>query len=327
MSSPDLSIVIVCLNEERHLPRCLDTIAGLDHCGLELELIVVDGGSTDDSRRLARQRGALVVQSPKGIPRQRNAGGRAASGRVLAYVDADVELQPGWFATVARHFARGQRLILGCPPRLPADASWVAQAYAMHWGAPAEGVEGISDDARLLSTASLVLGREVFELVGGFPEELGVDEDTYVIKEAGRQGVEVICDMGLNYLHHGEPRGLREFFRRIAWGANTAQWFEHLRQGNFTQARRPQYIYGAVVGAEVATLGLSLALPLGGWQVGLPLSVAALTATVVLPSVKTAREHKAMGKLGQLCLMYGAYGLATAAALAGFGKDKANRWR
>ncbi len=322
-----LSIVVVALNEERHLPRCLDTIRGLEPCDLELELIVVDGGSTDRTRELAAEGGARVVESEKGIPRQRNAGARAATGELLAYVDADIELCEGWFATVARHFEGDRRLILGCPPRLPDDASWIAQAYAMHWGAPGEEVTGVSDDARLLSTASLIMGREVYDLVGGFAENMGVDEDTFLIKEACRHGVRTVCDFGLKYLHHGEPRTVGEFMRRIAWGANAEEWFELLRKGDFTQARRPQYIYGAVMGAELASLGLRLAVPVGGWLVGVPLSAAALAATVVLPSVNTARKSGAPGKVGELCLMYGAYGLATAAALAGVGKDKARRWR
>jgi len=324
-----LSVVVICLNEELHLPRCLGAINGLDHAGLELELIVVDGGSTDRSVALAEEHGAHVVHSPRGIPRQRNAGGRAASGEVLAYVDADVELQAGWFDAVARHFGRSTGLVLGAPPRLPPGASWVARAYALHWGAPADDAESQqpSDDPRLLSTQSLVLGREIFERTGGFSEELRVDEDTFLILAAQQLGFAVICDPGLRYLHHGEPRTLADFFRRVAWGANYEQWFKAIRRLDLAQARRPQYVYGAVVGAEVACLGLSLAAPLGGWQVGVPGSLLALGLTFGLPALRTAGRHAAYDRIGALALMYGAYGLATASALLGVGRDKLRRWR
>ncbi len=324
-----LTIVAICLNEEKNLPRCLGAIERLDHAGLDVEVLVVDGGSTDGSQDIARSLGARVVDSPKGIPIQRNVGGRAATGDILAYVDADVELQEGWFDSVARLFGESTRLVAGSPPQLPEDASWVAHAYAMHWGLEPEekiGVQTIEDD-RLLSTQSLVMGQEVYESVGGFPEDLGVDEDTYVILRAKEQGVRVVTDTGLAYVHHGEPGTLREFFHRIAWGANYAAWFEHLREGDLAQAKRPQYVYGAVFAAEVAALGLSLAMPVGGWQVGVPLSLAALGATVALPAVRTAARHRAPGKIKDLCLMYGAYGAATATALAGFGRNKAKRWR
>ena len=324
-----LTIVVICLNEEKNLPRCLGAMERLDHAGLEVDLLVVDGGSTDGSQQIARSLGARVVNSPKGIPIQRNVGGREASGDVLAYVDADVELVEGWFEAVTRLFGESTRLVAGSPPRLPQDASWVARAYAMHWGLDPEEMEGIQtiEDDRLLSTQSLVMGQEVYQSVGGFPEDLGVDEDTYVILRAKEQGYRVVCDTGLGYVHHGEPGTLGEFFHRIAWGANYSAWFEHLRAGDLAQARRPQYIYGAVFAAEVAALGLSLAAPLGGWQVGVPLSLAALGATVVLPAARTAVRHRAPGKLKDLCLMYGAYGAATATALVGVGRNKAKRWR
>jgi glycosyltransferase involved in cell wall biosynthesis len=325
-----LSIIVICLNEERHLPISLGAINRLGHAGLDVEVIVVDGGSTDRSRAIAEEHGARVVSSPKGIPLQRNAGGRAAQGEILAYVDADVELQQGWFEAVAHHFVSTRALLLGCPPRLPPDASWIAQAYALHWGA-AEGeaaAEELSDDERLLSTASLVMGRqEVFEAVGGFAEDLGVDEDTFLVLGAKERGVRLICDPTLRYLHHGEPKTLREFFKRVTWGANYEQWFAALRRGDLAQAWRPQYVYGAVFGAELAALGLSLALPVGGWQLGVPLAVGALGATTALPAIKTAHRHGAYGKVGELCVMYGAYGLATAGALLGLGRDKARRWR
>lgn len=332
-----LSIIVICLDEERHLPRTLDAINCLDHAGLELELVVVDGGSTDSSREIAAAHGARVVDSQRGIPRQRNAGGRAASGELLAYVDADVELCPGWFETVARHFGAtcpaspgATRKILGCPPRLPPDASWIARAYALHWGQPGDAdtdAEAISEDERLLSTASLVMGREVFDELGGFREQLGVDEDTFLVLSARERGIPMVCDTRLRYLHHGEPATLREFVRRVAWGANYAQWFAAIRRGDMTQAWRPQYVYGAVVGAGVAALGASLALPIGGWQLGLPASVGLLGAATLLPALSLARRHRALDRLPQLALMYGAYGVATAGAMIGVGGDKSRRWR
>jgi glycosyltransferase involved in cell wall biosynthesis len=323
-----LSIVVLCLNEEKRLPRCLRAIRELDHAGLELEVLVVDGGSQDRSRELARELGASVVPSERGIPKQRNVGGRAATGELLAYVDADVELRPGWFETVARHAAQGTRMVVGGPPRLPEDASWIARAYALHWGAPGEGeADSVSDDARMLSTQSLAMGREVFSEVGGFREDLGVDEDTYFVLGAKERGARIVCDTGLRYVHHGEPLTLKDFFRRFAWGANYEQWFDALRRGDLAQAWRPQYLYGAVVGAELACLGASLALPLGGWQLGVPAACAALGATTVLPALRTAHRHRAYGKLGDLVVMYGAYGLAQAAAMVGLGRNKSKRWR
>jgi hypothetical protein len=47
----------------------------------------------------------------------------------------------------------------------------------------------------------------------------------------------------------------------------------------------------------------------------------------VVPAARTARRHRAYDKIGDLCVMYGAYGLATACAMFGMARDKARRWR
>jgi glycosyltransferase involved in cell wall biosynthesis len=322
-----LSIVVICLNEERHLRRCLPALNRLDRCGLEAELIVVDSGSKDRSREVAREQGARVVECPRGIPLARNVGARHASGELLAYVDADVELVEGWYATVARALTAVPRKIVGAPPGLPDDASWVARAIEMHAVPPGLVPGQETGHDHLVSCHAMAMGREVFDAVGGFREDLAVNEDTHFVRQAKELGIPVVCDVGMRYLHHGEPRTLGEFFRRTVWGATYEKWFEFLRRGELRQARRPQYIFGAIVAAEAAALGLSLAAPLGGWQVGVPLSLAAFAATIGLPALRTAARHHAYDKLGQLALMFGTYGLANATALAGLGRDKNRRWR
>ena len=323
MASVTLDIVVICLDERRHLPRCLRAINGANHAGLSVQVLVVDGGSTDRSRELARELGARVIDSPRGIPRQRNAGGRAATAQLLAYVDADVALTSQWFATVARRFADERRQLLGSTPQLPAAASWIARAYWLHWARPSGATQRI---ARQLSTQSLVMGREVFTEVDGFDERLRVDEDTDFVFRARARGVPVISDPALRYVHHGEPRDLRAFARRIAWGVNAERWLQALREADLPRVWRPQYLFGALVGAELGAVAASVAGgPLLGWPLGLPLAGGALAATIGLPALITAHRERAYGQLPALCAMFGVYGAATAAGLVR-GRGPA-RWR
>jgi glycosyltransferase involved in cell wall biosynthesis len=322
-----LSFVILSLNEERYLRLCLPSIARYDHAGLEVETIVVDSGSTDRSREIAREHGARVVECPRGIPLARNVGARHATGELIAYLDADGELEAGWFETVIRAFATSHRKILGAPPRLPPDATWIARAYAMH-DIPTDLIPGEESDRDWLITCHcMVLGREVFDEVGGFREDLLVDEDTHFVRAAVARGIPTACDPGLAYIHHGEPRTVGEFFRRTVWGATYGKWFDLVRRRERGQLLRLQYLFGMVVAGELAALGLSLAAPVGGWQLGVPLSLAALTATFGLPALRTALRHGAPAMLGELVAMYSVYGVANAAALVGMGKDKHQRWR
>ena len=107
-----LSFVVPAYNEEAYLPACLDSIlkqidpatSGLapDAC----EILVVNNASTDRTREVAlRYPGVLVVDEPrKGLTFARQAGFAASSGELIANVDSDSRLTPGWVANVLSAF-------------------------------------------------------------------------------------------------------------------------------------------------------------------------------------------------------------------------------
>ncbi len=91
-----LSIIIPAFNEAAYVGATLDSLGVAaahlrDNADVEVEVIVVDNNSTDDTAAVARSRGARVVEEPlQGIARARNAGARHAEGDVLVFIDADV---------------------------------------------------------------------------------------------------------------------------------------------------------------------------------------------------------------------------------------------
>jgi glycosyltransferase involved in cell wall biosynthesis len=82
-----LSVVIPVLNEAERLPALLAALSGLD-----AQLIVVDGGSTDGSADVARCSGATVIETAAGRARQMNAGAALALGDALLFLHADTQL-------------------------------------------------------------------------------------------------------------------------------------------------------------------------------------------------------------------------------------------
>ena len=93
---PDLSIVIPALNERENLelllPALRETIAELD---LIAEMIVIDGGSTDDTARVAEKLGATVIgQNEQGYGGALLAGFAAARAAYVVTMDADLSHQP-----------------------------------------------------------------------------------------------------------------------------------------------------------------------------------------------------------------------------------------
>ena len=104
MSTPDLSVVIICRNEAVYITSCLDRLAQTTRSG-PLEIVVVDGCSTDGTAALvhdwaARHRAevtARVIMAPKpGYGLQRNLGVAAATRSWVAFISADVRVGAGW---------------------------------------------------------------------------------------------------------------------------------------------------------------------------------------------------------------------------------------
>lgn len=85
-----LSVVIPALNEAESLPALLTDLAAQRGC--ELEVLVADGGSTDETPQRARAAGASVVNAARGRGIQMNAGASAASSDFLLFLHADSRL-------------------------------------------------------------------------------------------------------------------------------------------------------------------------------------------------------------------------------------------
>jgi rSAM/selenodomain-associated transferase 2 len=85
----NFSIIIPTLNEEKTIEPCLSALQPLrSNC----EIIIVDGGSIDNTRVIAGTLADKVVSSDKGRARQMNNGARYASGNVLIFLHADTSL-------------------------------------------------------------------------------------------------------------------------------------------------------------------------------------------------------------------------------------------
>src|ERR1051325_1987821 len=99
------SVIIPAYNEEKYLPRLLDSIAaaranysgGAD----QIEVIVADNDSTDRTAEVAVTRGAQVIHVAKRrIAAARNGAARAAHGEILCFIDADSAIHPDTFDAI-----------------------------------------------------------------------------------------------------------------------------------------------------------------------------------------------------------------------------------
>lgn len=98
-----LAVIVPALNEEALLPACLDAVAR----GRPDELVVVDGGSNDATRNIARAHGARVIESAPGRAAQMNEGAARTTSNLLLFCHADAILPDDYRAHVERVLADG----------------------------------------------------------------------------------------------------------------------------------------------------------------------------------------------------------------------------
>jgi glycosyltransferase involved in cell wall biosynthesis len=111
----DVSVVFPCLNEEATLSRCIRAArAALTRAGLNGEVIVADNGSTDRSEAVATEEGARVVRvSARGYGNALFSGLRAARGRYLVHLDADMSYECADIPRFVEELRHGADLVMG----------------------------------------------------------------------------------------------------------------------------------------------------------------------------------------------------------------------
>jgi rSAM/selenodomain-associated transferase 2 len=103
MSALPISVIVPTLNEAAHLPA---TLANIRATFPESEIIVADGGSTDDTPRLAAHLGARLITAATGRGSQLAAGAAHAGGELLVFLHADTRLPANAGSVLTRSFAR-----------------------------------------------------------------------------------------------------------------------------------------------------------------------------------------------------------------------------
>ncbi len=100
-----ISVVIPAYNEEKYLPKTLESLKKLDR--KPDEIIIVDGGSTDATAKVARARGATVITvAHRGIGYARQEGLKHAKGDIVAYTDADTIVPHNWLDNIVADLSR-----------------------------------------------------------------------------------------------------------------------------------------------------------------------------------------------------------------------------
>lgn len=124
-----ISIIIPTLNEEKNLPKALKSIKKVDYPQKNIELIIVDGGSTDKTIQIAKESGAKIFNNPRKI---RGAGCqigvKQAEGEFIAFTDADCVVPKNWLKDLLINLEDEDVASVGGPNITPKDDTDFAKA-------------------------------------------------------------------------------------------------------------------------------------------------------------------------------------------------------
>jgi rSAM/selenodomain-associated transferase 2 len=175
---PRLSIVIPALNEAANLARLLPDLVVREP---RAEVLVVDGGSDDDSRAVvARVPSVRWLSSPRGRARQMNAGTRAARGEILLFLHADTSLPAGAGAAILG--ALGDLTVVGGRFDVQLDSRrllLVLTAWLMNRRSRLTGIS--------TGDQGIFVRRAVFDALGGY-RDIPLMEDVELTRRLKRCG-------------------------------------------------------------------------------------------------------------------------------------------
>jgi len=225
---PLVSIIIPAHNEEATIGKCLASLENLDYPSDNLELILINDGSTDGTKKIMES----FVQSSRfhctyletegvGAPKARNVGLTHAKGDYVAFTDADCVVERKWLKNLIKNFGVAEIVGVGGPNITPDDDTEFAKCvgtvltflskpgsrYASNPDKPMEIFHN--------PTCNVVYRKKVIEEVGGFNENLvncEAEELDYRIRE---RGYKLLYTPDARVYHYRRPTYKR--FARMAY--------------------------------------------------------------------------------------------------------------
>jgi glycosyltransferase involved in cell wall biosynthesis len=196
MSDVLISFVVPAFNEETLIQSCLYAIlAEISRSQCRAEIIVVNNNSTDSTRLIASSvPGVIVVdEAQRGLVQARKAGCLVARGKLIANIDADRMLPPGWLQVALAEFERSPGLVALSGPFIHYDMSrWVRLVAAGFYRiafAASFLVGFVTGTEAMMQGGNFIVSKRALEATDAFnPDFRFYGEDTELARRLSRVG-------------------------------------------------------------------------------------------------------------------------------------------
>jgi glycosyltransferase involved in cell wall biosynthesis len=215
-----VSVVIPVRNREQTIQPLMESLQKLDYDRNKVEVIVVDGNSTDKTQEIVKKYPVkLIVEEKKGLNRARNTGIKSSKGDIIAFTDSDCVVPPNWITKIVENFKDPEVSCVGGSAKA-LDTDFISQ-YAdnsvvrlMPFFTKREELNSVKPFFRHPAGCNMAFRRKVAEDVGYFDEKIqyGFDEVEFADRVC-KAGYKMVLDPDV-VVWHKHRSSLKDFLKQ-----------------------------------------------------------------------------------------------------------------
>lgn len=312
---PFVSVVMPIFNEAVFIERSLGAVLAQDYPANLMEVIVVDGGSTDGTRQTLEQfqksdpRLVILTNPARIIPSALNIGIRHARGDLIVRVDGHTVIAPDYVRTCVEYLLRDDVDNVGGLMQ-PVGKTYFGRAIALATSSPfgiGNSKFHYSEKEQHVDTVYLgAYRRQVFDRIGLFDEEFLCNEDYELNYRLRAAGGRILCTPTIRSIYYcrESPIALwRQYFRYGFWKVRTLR--KHPRSLQVRHLVAPTFVFGTTL---LMVLGLLFpwAWYLLAIEVALYLELAAIFA--LAKAIKAGSPGLGPGVVAAFAILHLAWG-------------------
>lgn len=293
-----VAVIIPTLNEEQYIGRCLESLAQLDYSKDQIQIYIVDNGSSDQTVKIASSFNVNIINAAKKtIAYSRNIGAFNTKSDLIAFLDADCLPAPWWIKEAVSHFFSTNVVAVGSYPSvLESESNELQKTWANLCRRSNKEIRNVD----WLPSANFIVKSKIFRLIDGFNDLLATCEDVdlgYRLKDYG----EIIYDPKILVYHLREPKTFMEFFKKEIWHA------KNNLSGAFSHGLKASEIPSLVA---PLLFGIGLVMSFFGLFFSSHILISCFLFSIIILVMYTIRGYIKTGSFVMVLMIYSVYFLA-----------------
>ncbi|HET6443922.1 MAG TPA: sugar transferase [candidate division Zixibacteria bacterium] len=222
-----ISVIVSTYSATPTLGSCLDSLVGQIGIDVPVEIIIVDGGSSEHTLEKARSSGARIIQyQGKNMASSRNEAIREAKGEIICFTNGDCIPEKDWLSVITRPLSNAG--IIGCKGTyMTSQRNMVARFIQLEYEEKYDRLQGV-ENIDFIDGYSAAYRRSILEINDGFDERLPRLEDEELSYRLASRGYKMVFVRAASVRHSHFTRVVtywRSKFQTAFWKSQIVRKF------------------------------------------------------------------------------------------------------